>query len=92
MFYNLSILSQIFQSIKSIFNGIKSIVEAVTRGFTTIIDFLIFIMRSIGDMFEMLSQCINFLSAFSIYIPPFMSIFYSIFILALCTRLLVELL
>lgn len=92
MFFTTSILSQIFQSIKSIFNGIRAIVEAVTRGFTTIIDFLIFVMRSIGDMFEMLSQCINFLSAFSMYIPPFMSVFYSIFILALCTRLIIELL
>lgn len=91
MFFSLSILGQIFQTIKSVFNGIKSIIEAITNGFSTIIDFIIFIMRSVGDMFEMLSYCIEYLSAFSSVIPPFFSIFVTLFILAMCTRLIVEL-
>lgn len=90
-FYNLSILSQVFQTVKSIFNGIKSIVEALTSGFTLIIDFIIFIMRSVGDMVEMLSQCISYLAAFTFMIPPFFAIFLDLFILAMCTRLIIDL-
>lgn len=88
-FVNLSI-ADVVKAIKTLINSIGDFFSMMWEFATHILDYLSWLLESIADTLSVLVQCVTFINSLSGYIPPFATIFLTIFVAGLTIRVVLE--
>lgn len=90
MIYYLLSIADVVKAVKTLANSIVDFFKMFWEFATHILDYVSWFLESIADTLSILTQSVIFLNTLLSYVPPFMAIFFTIFLAGITLRVIMQ--